>query len=37
MFDDNNLLMALNTFKGKLTNQEVAQAHNLDFVEPKEA
>jgi len=36
MFNDNNLIMALNTFKGKLTNQEVAQAHNLKFVEAKE-
>ena len=35
LFNDNKLLMALNTFKGKLTNHEVAEAHSLSFTSPE--
>ena len=34
LFNDDKLLMALNTYKGKLTNQEVAEAHSLSFTSP---
>ena len=36
LFNDDRLLMALNTFKGRLTNKEVALAHSLDFSDPKD-
>ena len=35
LLNDDKLLMALNTFKGQLTNKEVAIAHSLDFSDPK--
>ena len=35
LFSDEKLLMALNTFNGKLTNEEVAVAHSLEFSDPK--
>ena len=36
LLNDDKLLMALNTFKGQLTNKEVAIAHSLEFSDPKE-
>ena len=36
LLNDDRLLMALNTFKGRLTNKEVALAHSLDFSDPKD-
>jgi len=36
LLNDDKLLMALNTFKGQLTNKEVAIAHSLDFSDPKD-
>ena len=36
VLNDDKLLMALNTFKGQLTNKEVAIAHSLEFSDPKE-
>ena len=36
VLNDDKLLMALNTFKGQLTNKEVAIAHSLDFSDPKD-
>ena len=33
--NDVNLLMALNTYNGKLTNEEVAVAHSLEYSDPK--
>lgn len=36
LLNDDKLLMALNTFKGRLTNKEVALAHSLDFSDPKD-
>tara|TARA_X000000950_G_scaffold130826_1_gene163272 strand:+ start:1821 stop:2918 length:1098 start_codon:yes stop_codon:yes gene_type:complete len=35
LFDDEKLLMALNTYNGKLTNEEVAIAHSLEYSNPK--
>ena len=35
LFNDEKLLMALNTYKGKLTNEEVALAHSLEFTDSK--
>ena len=35
LFNDDNLLMALNTYNGKLTNEEVAVAHSLEYSDPK--
>ena len=35
LFNDEKLLMALNTYNGKLTNEEVANAHSLEFSDPK--
>lgn len=36
LLNDDKLLMALNTFKGQLTNKEVAIAHSLEFSDLKE-
>ena len=35
LFNDDKLLMALNTHNGKLTNEEVAVAHSLEYSDPK--
>ena len=35
LFNDDKLLMALNTYKGKVTNLEVAEAHSVSFTTPK--
>ena len=35
LFNDEKLLMSLNTYKGKLTNEEVALAHSLEFTDSK--
>ena len=35
LFEDEKLLMALNTYDGKITNEEVAIAHSLDYSDPK--
>ena len=35
LFNDDKLLMALNTYNGKLTNEEVAVAHSLEYSDPK--
>ena len=35
LLKDERLLMALNTYNGKLTNKEVAIAHSLEYSEPK--
>ncbi len=35
--DNNNLLQGLNVYKGHVTNEFVAEAHGLDFIEPEDA
>jgi alanine dehydrogenase len=35
LLNDERLLMALNTYNGKLTNKEVSIAHSLEYSEPK--
>ena len=35
LFNDDKLLMALNTYNGKLKNEEAAVAHSLEYSDPK--
>lgn len=35
--ENNHLLQGLNVFNGRITNEFVSSAHNLDFIEPEDA